>query len=434
MPTKTLVIALDAVDFNSCRLAQEAGAAPYLQSLFEKLSTRPVHYEASTSDDAVWATFQYGLEIGDHGRYFWKRENRSPRGGYQYVDMGEEHLQPFWLEAPFAQQNIAIFDMPKMRVVQPYRGIHLANWLVHGRYGLDGATSAPPEVARHVRDTFGEPPPSICATHQTAFSQAQIEDCVAHLLHSIDMKARAAEHYLAKASWDCFMTSFKELHCASHALWDQLPERPEELKSTAFFRLFQSTDRAVEKLVSKAGDDCHLCLFSTTGIAPTSSVTHLTKALLEEAGKRLTSRWELALRGAPFHPMPYNENGLAVKISRQWRSRREQLQESLAGFLSEVTAHREGSPIFDPPVNSGAAWQGEATDQLPHLIFPLKSGLGRPAALYLQAKELVRGETGPLRQGNHYGDGFCCLSPGFEQHLPPGKVRLSQLGRATLSL
>lgn len=434
MPTKTLVIALDAVDFECCRLAQQAGAAPFLKSLSKRLATRSVHFEPCTSDDAVWATFQYGLKIGDHGRYFWKREDRSAKDGFQYVDMGEDHLRPFWTEEPFIDQNIAIFDMPKMRVVKPTRGIHLANWLVHGRYGLEGATSAPPEVARHVRNTFGEPPPSICDAHETALSEAQIEGSVVHLLRSIDMKASAALHYLENDSWDCFMTSFKELHCASHALWDRLPKKSEQMESTPFFRLFQSTDIAVKALVEKAGQDCHLCLFSTTGMAGNSSVSHLAEGLLHQAGKRITSGWRQKLRGSPFRLVPYNENNLAVRIAPRWRSRQQYLLEALTEFLSQVTAGPNGPPIFDPPVNSKEAWHGSARNHLPHLIFPLKHGLGCPTALYFEAQEVVRGEKRPLRQGNHYGDGFCYLSSGFEESLPPGKVRLEDLGRAALNL
>ena len=431
MPTQTLLIALDGVDFNSCRLAQAAGAAPYLEELSERLLTRPIPFEPTSSDDAMWATFQYGAGLGEHGRYFWKRDDLSRKDAFRYCDSGEEHLTPFWLEEVFAQKNIAIFDLPKMRLAKPQRGFHLANWLVHGRYGTEGATSSPPEIAVHVRNRFGEPPPSPCGTSKKSFSEAEIETFVGHLLQSIDMKLSAATHYLFQDSWDIFMTSFKELHCASHALWEHLPNEPEAFVSSPFHRLFQATDKAVEKLIKIAGPNCKVCLFSPSGMSANSSVTHLAEGILLEAGKQTTPGLQRLIKGEPYHIVPYNENSLAVRI--RWRSRKDALCSALVKFMSQLTL--EGSkPVFERPLVSQKVWAGPAAKQLPDLVFPLRAGLGRPETLYTAAGETITGEATALRAGNHFGDGFCYLSPAFHEVLPGPEIRLEDLGRAVLSV
>ena len=89
MPASTLVIALDGVDFNSCRLAQAAGAAPFLEELSEQLLTRPIPFAPTSSDDAMWATFQYGVGLGEHGRYFWKRDDLSKKEAFRNLSKEE---------------------------------------------------------------------------------------------------------------------------------------------------------------------------------------------------------------------------------------------------------------------------------------------------------------------------------------------------------
>lgn len=431
MPASTLVIALDGVDFNSCRLAQAAGAAPFLEEFSEQLLTRPIPFAPTSSDDAMWATFQYGVGLGEHGRYFWKRDDLSKKEAFRYCDFGEEHLTPFWLEEVFAQKNIAIFDLPKMRLAKPQRGFHLANWLVHGRYGTEGATSSPPEIAVHVRNRFGEPPPSPCGTSQDHFSEAEIEAFVGNLLQSIDMKLSAATHYLLQDSWDCFMTSFKELHCASHALWEHLPNEPEAFALSPFHRLFQATDKAIEKLVRTAGPNCRVCLFSPSGMDANSSVTHLAERILSEAGKQTTPGWQRLIKGEPYSLAPYNENSLAVRI--RWRKQKETLSATLVDYLSKMTLDGD-EPIFESPIVSDKLWTGSAVEELPDLVFPMKAGLGRPETLQTPDGETLVGETKSLRQGNHFGDGFCYLSPDFHTVLPGSTISLEDLGRAVLKL
>jgi len=431
MPTRSLVIALDGVDHGLCRRAQESGAAPYLKTLSERLTTRTVPYRSSTSDDAMWANFQYGATLGEHGRYFWKRDNPTKKGDFQYCTAGEESLQPVWLEEPFREKNIAVFDLPKMRVVRPVKGIHLANWLVHGRYGLEGATSEPPEIAVHVRNRFGEPPPSICGDPAKELSPEQIERFVGYLLQSMDMKLSAAVTYLQRESWDCFMTSFKELHCASHALWDI---QDQDFAQSPFFRLFQALDKSVKKLVETAGEDAELCIFSPSGMDSNSTVTHLLDKLLQKLGEETTTGLQRLMRGRPYTLMPYNENSVAIRLAPRWREKADSLWPEVAKIMSGLTTGEDGESIFEEPLIPGRDWKGEAAAHLPDMIFPLKPGLGRPETLHLRGIGKIAGERRAYRQGNHFGDGFCYLGEKIAAHFPGGNVKLEELSRAALSV
>lgn len=342
-------------------------------------------------------------------------------------------MVPFWLEEAFRDQNIAVFDLPKMRVVKPPRGLHLAHWLVREPYSRKGAVSQPPEVALHVRNRFGESPPTLGEVLDSEGTEAKTEMFLNDLLLSVDMKVSAATHYLLQDSWDCFLTSFGELDCALLNLWHTLPKDPEDFRVSPFFRLFRAIDTSVEKLIRTAGPECALCLFSPTGTRATSSVSHLAKDLLTLISEDVTPSWERLLRGVPFQLLPYESDSLAIRVSPRWRGKRAALLRSLSKSLESVFSQDSEKPIFRAPILPQEMWPGKAEAVLPHLIAPLRPALGQPASLRVGTLGEIRGDARPLASGGHFGDGICLLSEALGAVTAQSKIPLEALGRGLLS-
>jgi hypothetical protein len=87
---------------------------------------------------------------------------------------------------------VAVFDIPKCRQPRALNGIHLVDWLTHGRY-FPAPLSYPEALAKEVVARFGAAPPSRCSyTHQEPFDDEAVEAVLRNLLTSIAQKVRAA--------------------------------------------------------------------------------------------------------------------------------------------------------------------------------------------------------------------------------------------------
>jgi hypothetical protein len=66
------------------------------------------------TDDALWASFQYGVPVGVHGRYNYLLKLSTGKFGMAYTEEG--HLAPFWRNLANQGLRVAILDVPKCSV------------------------------------------------------------------------------------------------------------------------------------------------------------------------------------------------------------------------------------------------------------------------------------------------------------------------------
>ncbi|ESY95927.1 hypothetical protein X738_22045 [Mesorhizobium sp. LNHC209A00] len=124
------MIALDGADGALVDRASQDGMLPSLTALRARGRVKYLTAHAGATDDALWASFQYASGMGEHGRYHYEQRLRSGKFGLACAD--EIDRETFWETAP--DLRIAVFDIPKCRLPRQFNGIHLADWLVHGRY------------------------------------------------------------------------------------------------------------------------------------------------------------------------------------------------------------------------------------------------------------------------------------------------------------
>lgn len=289
MPARLLMIALDGADSRRLERWSEDGTLPNLAALRRKGRTRRLVGPLVTTDDSLWASFQYGLGEGAHGRLFYHALESSGDLGWTFLAEGGR--ETFWDRLGARGTRIAIFDVPKCAEIKPVNGIHLADWLVHGRY-YNEPRSAPEGLAAEVIARFGPAPPSICGYYQPALSDEQLHEIGVNIRASVVQKRAAALHYLAAEPWDLFIVGFKEAHCAGHGLWNLAdPDHPEfdaarsERLGWPVRRIFMDLDVAIGDLVAAAGPAADIVVFSTTEMEPNGSIDHLLPQLVRRLNR-----------------------------------------------------------------------------------------------------------------------------------------------------
>jgi predicted AlkP superfamily phosphohydrolase/phosphomutase len=257
---RLMIISLDGADGRLIDLATQDGMLPHLSALRNRGRAWPLSASKDDTDDSLWASFQYGVDVGHHGRWHFLANNEKAQSIFT-VDR-EKDRDLFWDEVSTAGHRVAVIDVPKCRTVRPLNGIHLADWLVHGRYSQT-PTSYPPALAAQVVARFGEAPASKCDyKYDSPFSDTDARTARQNMLRSVEMKRNAGLHFLSQEPWDLFVLAFKETHCSAHMFWDihDCDHRNHDQDKRArigdpVIDILKAVDLAIGDLIAKAGPD-----------------------------------------------------------------------------------------------------------------------------------------------------------------------------------
>lgn len=430
MSSRLLVIALDGADGALLNRWCDDGSLPNLATLKKVGAMARLSSPPGITDDGLWASFQYGCGLGEHGRYFWRQPLKNGQMGMTYKD--ESDRTSFWDALSRCGMRVAVFDVPKCGAPKPINGLHLVDWLVHGRY-FPTPQSFPEWLAEQVVERFGPAPPSICGEDVAALNDVEVHEMVANLRDSTARKCAAGRYYLSSEAWDLFVIGFKEAHCAGHHLWDLADPRRPDYDPNRVARLgdplrkiFIELDHAIGQLLDAAGQDAVVAVLSTTGMQSNATLMHLMPDVLDALNRRLGDPWivrfvpclrSLFGSSAPvFELLPYNENAAALRIhprrglpglarDEAWREAMLREAEALLGGFTEVA---EGRPVIagiDRPSSENA---GARSSQLPDLLVRCLPG-SIPRAIV--SPQLGRFEAAPpaLRTGNHADGGLLIL-------------------------
>jgi hypothetical protein len=434
MTSRLLIIALDGADGVLLDRWSADGTLPNLAALRARGAATRLSAPEGITDDALWASFQYAAGLGEHGRYHGVQRLGSGEMGMAYRD--EVDRETFWDALSRHGLRVAVFDVPKCRLPRPLNGIHLADWLVHGRF-FHEPKSYPESLAAEVVEQFGPAPPSRCAYEVPALGDAEVLKVAANLRTAVARKRAAGLHYLASGTWDLFIIAFKEGHCAGHMLWDLADPRHAHynapraaLLGEPLRAIFKDMDAAVGDLVAAAGPDAAIAVFSTTDIEPNATLAHLMpevvnrlnrdlgETLLTRAVSRVRRRISPARAGRPCELLPYNENCTALRINPQWgtlgrlpidgRSKARML-EQVESRLRELTDADTGRPVVAAIDRPSAEHAGTRAAALPDLLIRYTAGTF-PRAVVSPRLGRIEAERPQMRPGNHVSGGFLILA------------------------
>lgn len=428
------MIALDATDGRLLDRWSLDGTLPNLSALRARGSTRRLSSPEGSTDDALWASFQYASGPGEHGRYHWQQCRNSGKMGMAHLD--ETGRESFWNALSFRGLKVAVFDVPKCGSPRPINGIHLVDWLVHGRY-FGQPKSYPESLAAEVVEQFGPAPPSRCGYGVPVLSDTEARDMVKNLRTSVARKRAAGLHYLASRQWDLFIIGFKEGHCAGHHLWDLTdPHHANYDKARAarlrepFRTILMDLDSAIGDLVAAAGRDAAIAVFSSTDMEPNSTLSHLMQEVvnrlnwhlgetsLDRAVRRMRRSMRFASTGGLCELLPYNENCTALRIHPRrgmFRSRHDKgrdkarILEQVEFMLRELTDADTGRPVVAAIDRPSTEHAGTRAAALPDLLVRYAPGTF-PRTVVSPQLGSIEATRPHLRPGDHAAGGILMFS------------------------
>ena len=452
--TKVLAVGLDSADRTYLWKLLAAGELPRIQELVESGASGPLETPPALGDDGVWTTFSTARSPGRHGRFFWKGLSPASYATHGFDD-DDAGRRPFWATLAAQGLRVAAIDVPKSPLCRLDGGLQLSDWMVHGR---DGATrSWPPEVAGDVITRFGNDridrygtDDFLCREH--ALPPDLQAEFYTRLTDGLEQKRRATLEFLERGQWDLFLAVFKESHCVGHEFWDSADGGPHAvdaaLPADPVREVYQALDRAVGDLVDRAGDDTHVVVFSTLGMAPNHTAEHLLdRALIRLEGtlpRRLADQYPRVLAFEQwvidrFFPraersvvrrlrrsfqVEHNEISGAIRLNLRGRepsgrlrpgAEAEAFMRELETGLLELVDPDSKRPAVTRVERSDQLFPGERRESLPDL-FVVWNREHPITGLASERIGCVRADDPGYRPGNHVGDGFYILSgPGIDQ-------------------
>jgi hypothetical protein len=430
MSARLLIIGLDGADGRLLDRATMDGTLPNLAALRGRGRGWPLVPARGETDDSLWASFQYGVATGEHGRSTYFLEDDAGKG--RYAPHEENDRDTFWDKLSGQGHRVAVFDVPKCRLPRPLNGIHLADWLVHGRY-FPAPSSYPEALAEEVVARFGAAPPSRCAyTHHEPIDDEAVDKVHRNLLRSVEQKRNAGVHFLSQEKWDLFVIGFKEAHCCAHMLWEF--NDPGHVKYDAarvarlgnpVLEVLKAQDAAIGQLVAEASGDAEIVVFSTSDFVPNGTLMHLMKPIAarinyviaaEEDGRLVSSlRCRLGIPRNYCRSVFHSDDAGALRVPRQSSdtdasyTRRVELVVQLAREL--VDAH-DGLPVVSAVSYPAFEQTGKRALSLPQILLHYRVNIC-PSVVSSPRLGSISAGAPDIRTGNHSPGGFAFAAGGW---------------------
>lgn len=425
MTARLLMIGLDGADGKLLDRWSTNGSLPHLAALRARGAAVRLCPPLGLSDDALWASFQYAVELGEHGRFFFRLPEGDGRESKAH--WRELNRATFWDELSDDGRRVAILDVPKCANPRPLNGLHLVDWLVHGRY-FPKPRSQPRSLAADVLARFGPAPPSRCSYDGPDLDEHDICDITANLRAGVAQKRAASLHYLAAEPWDLFVTVFKEAHCASHGLWDARVDA--EGVAEPVMAILREIDAAIGDLVAAAGPTAEVVVFTPTEMEANGSLNHL----MPEIVHRLNARLAADDAGARCAILRYSDNWAALRVSGDDQTPVDpRVIEAIETQLLSLRDARTGRTVVSAITRPSSELEGSRAKSLPDLLIQGVSG-EFPAALVSPSLGRIEGRSPSLRPGNHAAGGFVVAAGAVSARGVEGMRTLAGLGALAKAL
>jgi len=436
MSARCLMVGLDGADGSLLERWIADGTLPNLAALRSRGGARKLSAPQGVTDDALWASFQFCSGLAEHGRYSYMQRNDKGEMGLSYLN--ETNRESFWDTLSNRGCRVAIFDLPKCGLPKAINGIHLVDWLVHGRY-FKQPQSYPQTLADEVIEKFGPAPPSMCGYERARFDDDnELRGFVTNQRTSIARKRAAGLHYLKSEEWDLFAIGFKEAHCAGHHLWDLADPRDphhDPARTAAMGdpvrTIFQDLDAAVGELAAAADPAATVVVFSTSDMEPNATLVHLMPKIVKRLNRILGESfaakvvnhlaWRMRIATPLLRPcedLPYNENCAALRVNPRWglfpgatgddRVKAGML-EQIESILRGLTDAETGQPVVATIDRPSAQCTGTRAAALPDLLAHYTPGTF-PRAVVAPRFGRIEAERPGMRPGNHVAGGYLVAS------------------------
>lgn len=282
VPRRVLLIGLDAAEPRLIERWTEDGSLPRLRELRRDGAYGRLDPPDGCLIGLPWPSFFTGCSVAEHGLYkymIWVPDRmREVRPRPRILP-----LEPFWRTFGPQDPRPVVMDVPLVYAPAPFAGAEVAGWATHERLNEPG--TYPPELARRLTARFGAPPFPDEVHRRRPLGRLLGERDT--LISATDRAADLAVHLLESEHWDLGIVCFTATHRAGHKLWSETGSTGEGTAAEraafadALYEVYASVDRAVGRLVDRAGPDTAVVVFSLHGMGPNTSLVDLLPEMLE---------------------------------------------------------------------------------------------------------------------------------------------------------
>ena len=327
----------------------------------------------STADYLVgtpWPTFNTGSLPPEHGwNYYltWRPDLM------RFVRPTQEWLpvDPFYRNFPLDGPRVIAIDVPHTYAARPFNGVELTGWGAEARVGPP--TTFPAGLAERLRREIGPMPISDeLGGHQTARELLALRD---ELVAAAEWHARVGLMLMSQEPWNLFILGFGSLHRAGHKVWSHrgtlgtVGERERQELDDTMRQVAIAIDRAVGRLMDRAGPDTRVVVFSLHGMVENYSIYPLHARILDRILRdekrddpetparplvaQLREAIPLRLRSKVKDALPYRVQDLMTLFWRtarpDWsRTKAFMLAADLEGLIQVNLKGRERDGIVEP--------------------------------------------------------------------------------------
>ena len=273
MPTRVLLIALDAADADLIKGWAARGYLPTFKRLGETALRGTVENPFGLFVGALWPSFATGVSPTRHGRYCF---TQLVPGTYRTRATNCEGIQgtTFWASLSRAGRRTAIIDVPKASATSGGRdSVLILDWGSHEAEVDGGFRTSPPSLARSVLARYGSDPVGTCdLIHGQPEEYERLRE---RLLARVALKTRMIRDVVQEADWDLVVACFADTHCAGHQLWDLhagaekgAPGPGGSAPRDAMRDVYGAVDQALGELIHGAGEGTVCIVLASHGIGP----------------------------------------------------------------------------------------------------------------------------------------------------------------------
>ena len=280
-PPRLLMIGLDAAEFNLIERWSAEGHLPNLAALRERGTHAPLRMAPHWLIGAPWPSFYCSGTAEQFGMYHylvWRPELMTA----ERPDPEWMPLEPFWRRLPEHDRKVIAIDVPLCYAPRAYDGVEVSGWATHEILQAPG--SSPPGLLKQVHREFGRVPFDEESAHQLSIAEfMRVRDQCAETARMVGELGCAL---MSRHRWDLALICLSSTHRGGHLLWDRtiLKRRPTateaESVDNALREVYMACDRAVGRLIERAGRDAAVMVFSLHGMGSNNDRTSVLPEML----------------------------------------------------------------------------------------------------------------------------------------------------------
>jgi predicted AlkP superfamily phosphohydrolase/phosphomutase len=277
-----LAIGIDAAEISLVERWMDDGCLPTLSRLRQEGAYGRLKSSAEWLVGSPWPTFYTSSPPSEHGMYhylIWRPDKMMT----ERPSMSWMPLKPFWRDLPALGKRVIAVDIPLAYAPEPFDGTEIAGWATHEV--IEPPASHPPELLENVTQRFGKPPFGNEETY--LLSPSELLGVRDQCIRTTEMVTELSMTLMDEKPWDLFLLGFAAVHRGGHQLWDRsgvtgdIPPDQASAVDDALREVYIACDRAIGRLIDKAGSDTTVVVFSLHGMGANASRSDLLREMLK---------------------------------------------------------------------------------------------------------------------------------------------------------